>query len=194
MNRSGLITVRGLGALGAVRPYFDYVRTGDVIRVQVFLDAAALGYGATEFNRFHNTMISQPAFELLATDASQLSFLHNDGPLIVDVRSRMDRAHLSDVVGDVAHIAYLAGFSVLTSSTRGEFASRVPDEGGGAQPVNTTIPAPSGSTYYSPGSAGPSAKGPLDSIGDFVKRLAEQPVTLSLIIGGLVVLVIAAKD
>lgn len=163
------------------RPTVDYVRAGDVIRVGVYIDAAVFGY-SSEFSTFRNSLSFGTNLRFVAMDSSGLSFINNDGVLVVDVQTLGDFAHLNDVVGLVAGRAQQAGLKVLISGTRGEFVSQVEQTGG--VPV-ATLPAP--------GTIPSSGSNPIAPLGDFFGGLLSSPTTLAAIVLGVVVLVIAAK-
>jgi len=163
------------------RPSFDYVKSGDVIRVGLFLDAV---FSAPPIASFRGALGNNANLRLVRIDQSQLGsgITGYAGTLVVDVQALNDFNKLDDVVRLVAGIAQGAGLSVLMGSTRGEFISKVESTGGNVTPSITP-----------PGSAGGTVSDIGESISGFVGGLAQSPVTLAVILGAAVILVIAAK-
>jgi len=164
-----------------LRPSFDYVRAGDLVRVRLFLDAQ-FG-GAPPVGTFR-TSIGLRSMRVVQIDQSGLSSFINgySGPLIVEVQPLVDFARLDDLVRLVAGTGQQSGLKVLISGTRGEFVSKVETTAG---QLPSTIPAPS-----APGSP-PAPLG--DSLGGFFQGLTSSPVTLAVTLTAVVLLVIAAK-
>jgi hypothetical protein len=183
-----LASVRGLsqaaesfmpfGSLGDSRPAVDYVRSGDVIRIVLLLDTS---FSGLQLDAFRNYLANLSALRIVNLDASGLGTVLTgySGNLIIEVQARSDFSKLDDVTRLVAGTAQSAGLNVLLSSSRGEFVSKVEDTGGN---VPSNIPAPN-----------QTSSGLGNSLSTFASGLTSSPVTLAVIVVGVVVLVIAAK-
>lgn len=172
----------GLGEtrIGDSRPSIDYVKAGDVIRVNLvwfrptglFADVPAL------YAKFRSALSS--VFGVIAMSPQEY-WLSAGGDIIIDVQPRSDYSRLADVVSIVANRAQTSGMNVDVARTRGEFISKVETTGGDVAP---TLPDPR---------TVPSADNSGDGIASFFSGLTQSPVTLAVILGAAVVLVIAAK-
>lgn len=173
----------GLSGLGETRidasyferPSVDYVKAGDVIRVNVVWTRANDWFvfdTASIYNAFRNALGR-------TFNVSAMSPVENwtpGGTIAVDVQTRGDFSRLNDVVSIVASNAQSAGLSVDVSRTRGEFVSKAETTGGAPVPTIRDPREQSGS-----------------GIESFFNNLTQSPVTLAVILGAAVVLVIAAK-
>lgn len=182
------VAYQGLSGLGDAntRPSVDYVKAGDVIRVNVawyrptgwFADVPAL------YTAFRNGLAA--VFNVVAMSPQEY-WLSAGGDITVDVQTRGDFARLGDVVSVVMNRAQAAGLNVNVASSRGEFISKVETTGGN---VPATLPDPSRNTTPSPSPI-------LSNVGStatsFIDSLTSSPVTLAVILGAAVILVIAAK-
>ncbi len=183
---SGQFILGGFSGLAGpeqnARPSLDYVRAGDVIRIQLYLDA---GFSTPNIAGLRNAIAGNTHLRLVNLDSSQLATVLGGytGALIVEVQALNDFSKVDDVVTYMAGIAQGAGLSVLISETRGGFVSQV-EQTAGTVPSN--IPAP-GAT----GASGAGGTG--EAISNFFSNLTQSPTTLALILGAAVVLVIAAK-
>lgn len=181
----GALTLQGIAASAArdyspfgqagARPTFDYVKAGDVIRIRLMLDTAFAGLRLDEFR---NAIGSNANVRLVSIDASQLGMLISgySGPLVVTVQALSDFSRLDDVTRLVAGIAQASGLNVLINTTRGEFISKVEQTGGEVQP-----------------SIEENKPGASDTVSRFVDNLTASPISLAVIIGGVVLLAFMAK-
>lgn len=164
------------------RPTYDYVRAGDVLRIDLPWKSAR-----DETWKLYPILRNELAkiFDVLNLDSSRVNYFFGGGNIIIDLRPRTDYSRLSDVVNTVLGTAYnKGGFSVDWAGARGEFVSRVEDTAG-SLPV--TIPAPAITPQPSANNSGS------NPLGNFFGNLSESPMALGLILAGVVVLVIAAK-
>jgi len=170
----------GLSGLGDVsRPSVDYVKAGDVIRVNVVWSRATdwFVFDMTPiYNAFRDAL--GRTFNVMAV--SPLTNWTPGGTIVVDVQVRGDFSRLNDVVSIVAHEAQAAGLGVNVAQTRGEFISKVETTGGTSPP---TIRDPNKTNDDTASK----------KIEDFFNSLTSSPVTLAVILGTAVVLVIAAR-
>lgn len=168
--------VASFGFSGIERPTYDYVRGGDVIRVLLNLDTAFAGLNVTPFR---TALANSRGLRLVSLDQSQLGSVITGyaGPLIVTVQTLNDFARLDDVTRLVAGLAQQSGLHVLLNSSRGEFITQVEDTGGKVAP---TITDQSGNK--------PSENDLGSSFKYFFDSLTSSPVTLAVIIGGVVIL------
>ena len=183
-NRLTVQSLQGYAALGSTtldekvyqaRPSIDYVRAGDVIRVNLVWKRATQWFTfdmAPIYTAFKGALGN--AFNVVAM--SPVESWAPGGTISVDVQTRGDFSRLADVVSVVANRAQSAGLSVDVASTRGEFISKVETTGGTPEP---TIRDP--------------REQPSGGFEDFFNNLTKSPVTLAVILGAAVVLVIAAK-
>lgn len=160
---------------GDSRPSFDYVKTGDVIRVSlVWFRATGWFVFDTQpiYNAFRNALGA--TFNVVAMSPAEN--WTPGGTITIDLQVRGDFARLNDVVAIVAHDAQTAGLSVDTAHTRGEFVSKVEDTGGAVQ---SSIPAPGSGN---------------NKVEDFLNNLTTSPISLAVIVGGAVLLFVALKS
>lgn len=163
----------GFGDTPEGRPSIDYVRAGDVIRVYVAFNPDWYFGGGGIGAAFAQNLSS--AFNIVQAPASVGSNAWS-----VDVQPRSDYSKLQDAVSVVLNAAQRAGLSVSSATSYGQFVSKVETTGG---TPTTTIPDPG------PGSG----SDPLAKVTDFVSKLGQSPTTLAVIVGGIVILVLAAK-
>lgn len=178
------VAYSGLAGLGTTkaqtnegRPSVDYVKAGDVIRINVvWLRASSwFVFDVTPiYAAFRNGLAR--SFNVLAM--SPVENWTPGGTIAVDLQPRSDYGKLNDVVAVVAHEAQAAGLSVDVGRTYGEFVSKVEGTGGTPPP---TIRDPTQANNAS------------NTINDFLNSLTKSPTTLAVILGAAVILVIAAK-
>ena len=176
------VAYSGLSGLGMTkmesagsRPSVDYVRGGDVIRVNVVWKRATewFVFDTTPIYTLFRNALSR-TFNVMAM--SPVEHWRPGGTIAVDIQTRGDFARLADVVSIVANNAQTAGLSVDVGSTYGEFVNKVEDTGG-TPPLTIRDP------MMQPGSG----------IEGFLSNLTQSPITLAVILGAAVILVIAAK-
>lgn len=176
-NRAPYTAFAGLGAADN-RPSVDYVRAGDVIRVNLAWDRPVRIFELDQaglYTRFKAAL--QGKFNVLAM-SPQTYWISAGGDITIDLQPRGDFARLADVVSIVAHDAQNAGMQVNVAATRAEFISKV-EATGGTTP--TTLPDPR---------TGPQIG---SESGSFLNNLAQSPTTLALILGAAVALIVAVK-
>ncbi len=157
------------------RPSVDYVKAGDVIRVNVVWNRAT-GWFVTDTASIYAAFRAKLSGAFNVAAMSPAENWTPGGTIAVDVQTRGDFSKLADVVSIVASNAQSAGLSVDVARTRGEFVSKVEETGGTPTP---TIRDP--------------REQQSSSIESFFSNLTQSPVTLAVILGAAVILVIAAK-
>lgn len=178
---NGCATIAGFSGLGELgqasdpRPTYDYVRSGDVLRIALNLDTSFGGYDASAFR---NALASSGHLALVNLDQSQVGTIltGHTGQIIATVQALNDFSHLADVLSYVAGLAQSSGLYVLLNSSRAEFVSKVEQSGGNIAP---TIPGP-------PGPQG-------DPASSLLKTLQNNPGTV-LLIGGAIALFLFTRN
>ena len=183
-QRAAYTSLNGLGKTtldeATYRPTVDYVKAGDVIRVDLvwFRPTGLFANVPALYAAFRQRLSAH--FNLIALSPQEY-WLSAGGNILIDVQPRGDYGRLADVVSVVMGDAQSAGLNVDVARTRGEFISKTETTGGH---VPSTIPDPKDTKTENEGN---------NDLESFFNKLTASPVTLAAIIGGVIILVIAAK-
>jgi hypothetical protein len=152
------------------RPNPNYVRAGDVIRVNISINVAWLWANSAAVSATFKNLVSNQGFRIVAFNDGAVGY-YAGGALWIDVQAPNDFNNVQDVAGLIGGIAANAGFGVDGSS--GQIISYVENTGAAA-------PAPGSlSPFQVPGARGSGG-------GDFLSQLGISPSTAIIAVGFIV--------